>query len=337
MPPRKTSTKTTTKKDLKEAVDPVQTALSENEENVLNPEKIRETAIRKEIYEKADSAVSADIAVCVDALKNAICRELSDLSSKLETEAAKYKNLQEALKLKEAELKQIYDIDAAASSLLALIEAHRMKREEFEAEEAKWTSDFAGKKLEAEAQFAQETAEAEKKRKREQEEYDYNWKRECERKKILLEDELSRLRKNIAAEKSEFDAATEKKTAELDAREADISSKEEAFARLEMQVADFPAAIDAAVIKARSELSDKLNQEFALKEQLLSKDFEGDKKVFESKIASLKELVDTQAKQIEELTVRQEKAYEKVQDIATKAVANCGKTIFAHAQESHSN
>lgn len=151
------------------------------------------------------------------------------------------------------------------------------------------------------------------------------------------EDELSRLRKNIAAEKSEFDAATEKRTAELDAREADISSKEEAFARLEMQVADFPAAIDAAVIKARSELSDKLNQEFALKEQLLSKDFEGDKKVFESKIASLKELVDTQAKQIEELTVRQEKAYEKVQDIATKAVANCGKTIFAHAQESHSN
>ena len=258
MPPRKTSTKTTTKKDLKEAVDPVQTALSENEENVLNPEKIRETAIRKEIYEKADSAVSADIAVCVDALKNAICHELSDLSSKLETEAAKYKNLQEALKLKEAELKQIYDIDAAASSLLALIEAHRMKREEFEAEEAKWTSDFAGKKLEAEAQFAQETAEAEKKRKREQEEYDYNWKRECERKKILLEDELSRLRKNIAAEKSEFDAATEKRTAELDAREADISSKEEAFARLEMQVADFPAAIDAAVIKARSELSDKL-------------------------------------------------------------------------------
>ncbi|MCI6287407.1 MAG: hypothetical protein MR727_01575, partial [Lentisphaeria bacterium] len=92
-------------------------SLSENEENVLNPEKIRETAIRKEIYEKADSAVSADIAVCVDALKNAICRELSDLSSKLETEAAKYKNLQEALKLKEAELKQIYDIDAAASSL----------------------------------------------------------------------------------------------------------------------------------------------------------------------------------------------------------------------------
>ena len=51
MPPRKTSTKTTTKKDLKEAVDPGQTALSENEENVLNPEKIRETAIRKEIYE----------------------------------------------------------------------------------------------------------------------------------------------------------------------------------------------------------------------------------------------------------------------------------------------
>lgn len=70
--------------------------------------------------------------------------------------------------------------------------------------------------------------------------------------------------------------------------------------------------IDAAVSKARFELSDKLNQEFALKEQLFSKDFEGDKKVFESKLASLKELVDTQTKQVEEPTVRQEKAYEKV-------------------------
>ena len=67
--------------------------------------------------------------------------------------------------------------------------------------------------------------------------------------------------------------------------------------------------IDAAVSKARFELSDKLNQEFALKEQLFSKDF---KKVFESKLASLKELVDTQTKQVEEPTVRQEKAYEKV-------------------------
>lgn len=131
---------------------------------VLNPEKIRETVIWKEIYEKADSAVSVDIVECVDALKNANCRELSDLSSKLEAEATKYKNLQEALKLKEAELKQIYDIDAAASSLPALIEAHRMKQEEFEVAEAKWASDFVTKKLDTEVHFAQEAADVEKKR-----------------------------------------------------------------------------------------------------------------------------------------------------------------------------
>ena len=70
-----------------------------------------------------------------------------------------------------------------------------------------------------------------------------------------------------------------------------------------------------------------------MKEQLLQKGFEGDKNVYEAKIASMKETADNQAKQLVELAQRQEKAYNQVQDIATKAVANCGKTIFAPQQE----
>lgn len=90
--------------------------------------------------------------------------------------------------------------------------------------------------------------------------------------------------------------------------------------------------------KACKSLEARLKDEFSMREQLLQKGFEGDKNVNEAKIASLKEIVESQAKQMVELAQRQEKAYDKVQDIATKAVANCGKTIFAQPQEPpHSN
>ncbi len=54
---------------------------------------------------------------------------------------------------------------------------------------------------------------------------------------------------------------------------------------------------------------------------MLVKGFEGEKNVFLTKISALESLVKDQAKQIEKLNGQQEKAYEKVQDIASKAVA----------------
>ncbi len=57
----------------------------------------------------------------------------------------------------------------------------------------------------------------------------------------------------------------------------------------------------------------------------LQKEFEGERNVLKGKIESLEQLVKDQAKRIEALSAQQEKAYEKVQDIANKAVSGAGE------------
>ena len=335
---RKTASKTVTKKDLAEAVEPVKTELVEEAATTLKPEKIRGKAAKKEILTKADADASANVSQCIEGLRNAVNAELADLSAKLSAETAKYLNLQSAIELKEAELKQIYDIDSEATSLLALIEAHRIKEDEFKQEEAKWKSDFAETKIEAEAELEAEKEETRTRHERQKEEYEYNWKRECERSRTELEDELAALRRTIASERQAFDDETAKRITELDVREKHISQNEELLASLQQEAEDFPETMQRELDKACKSLETRLKEEFSMKEQLMQKGFEGDKNVNEAKIASLKEIVDSQSKQMAELAQRQEKAYDKVQDIATKAVANCGKTIFAQPQEPpHSN
>ena len=95
------------------------------------------------------------------------------------------------------------------------------------------------------------------------------------------------------------------------------------------QVDGLDATIAAAVEKAENALRTRLNGEFDLREKLSQKDFDGDRKVLEARLAALQSQNDALMKQLEDVTARQEKAYAQVQDIATKAVANCGKTVIA--------
>lgn len=76
-----------------------------------------------------------------------------------------------------------------------------------------------------------------------------------------------------------------------------------------------------------------MQSEHGLNQKLLTKGFGGKVQVLESRIASLTDLVPWQVKQIDALTGQQERAYEKVQDIASKAVAGATRTIITSAAE----
>lgn len=326
---RKRTSKSATKNDLKETVKPVLQEIEDNASSALEPEKIRAQAAVEQILGKADTAVSGDIQAALVALKESVLKESNLLCTKLSEEAEKYRNLQEAVKLKSEELKQIYEIDASASALLALIEAHRQKEAEFETEESQWQANFEASKERQEAASREEAEEKMRQRKREEEEYNYKWARECLQKKTRFEDELNALQKDIAARRSDFEAECERRRVELDERESAVAAKEEEYEALKEKVDGFEATISAAVAKAEKELAARLKGEFELREQLAQKEFEGDKKVLEAKLTALQNQNEALAKQLEDVSARQEKAYAQVQDIATKAVVNCGKTVIA--------
>ena len=268
----------------------------------------------------------------ISSLKSAIAKELGDLAEKLDAEANKYRKLQEAVGIKEDELNRIYEIDAAASALAALVEAHRRKKLEYETEESEMIAAFERQKQEFQDAAKEEKDAFEKAGKRAKEEFEYNWKREQEQKRNALKDELAALEKQISQKETAFDQAVAEREAVLAQRDGELSEREKILAELQSKVDAFPETLENAVAKAVKETAVKLQSEFGMKEALLNKGFEGDRNVYEARIKGLESTVTSQARQIEEISSRQEKAYEKVQDIAARAVAGAASRFTVPAQ-----
>ena len=331
-----------TKQELLDAYQTLKDELGKKSQEELRPEKLKEEARKAETVKLADETAASDVMAGINALKGSIAKELGQLAERLDGEAAKYRKLKEAVALKEAELAHIYEIDAAASTLAALLEANKRKQAEFELEQAQWqeafearkaeqTEDFERQKKAFQAQLKEERDAVEKARKREKDDFDYAWKRDQEQRRNALNDEMATLEKEITRKREESEQDAAGRDAACARREAEVGEREQRVAELQAKVDAFPAQLAAEVAKAVKDATGKLQAEFAMKEALLNKGFEGDRNVYEARLKGLGETVASQAKLLESLSRQQEKAYEKVQDIATKAVASGGFKSFAPA------
>ncbi len=321
-----------TKKEMLEAYLATKKRLQKQEKEVLNAEKARKQ-IEKQLAEAtADSQVSQDPLQRLYKLKGDIGRELTTLAEKFEQEIDTYRKIQTAVKEKKEELDTLYEIETAASDLAALIEAQQEKKETFEREmeiqrsvfeeeiqeaRTKWNKEKYGQEL-----ATKDQAEAIKKqRQRENEEYEYAFAREQELRKNALDDELRTLEKEIEQKRKDFEQELNQRNIEIEAREKAVSEKESEISRLREEVETFPQKLENKVNAAVEATTERLTSDFEKAQTLLEAKFAGEKNVLSSKIESLDKLVKTQEAQIAELSKRHELAYEKVQDIANRAVA----------------
>lgn len=338
-----------TKKEMLDFIEKLKNEIKNKEKENLNAEKIKQETKQKAIVEESDKIVDSALTTHIHQLKVAINKELTTLSDKLEAEAEKYQNLKNAIEIKQAELNDIYGIEKASADLAIILEAHKRAKAEFEHEmqekREQLENELIEKKIKLENeikqtreqwqkdQIAHQTAEKEaknileKERKRENEEYEYQLKRRRQLEENRLADELEKLEKELTLKKEDFDKNYQEKTLELNAREKEVSEREAKMNELQDKVNSFPAELDKAVNAAVEETKDRLTTEFKQKEELLKKGFEGDINVLTAKIAAYEALVKEQAKQIEKLNLQQEKAYEKVQDIANKAVSGAAERL----------
>ena len=107
---------------------------------------------------------------------------------------------------------------------------------------------------------------------------------------------------------------------DLTEREQAVAAREAELAELRQRVQAIPQEIEAAVAKAVEEATARLRQETQTHEELLTKDFEGERNVLTSRIESLQQTAKEQAQQIARLSAQIEKSYGQVQDIAVKAI-----------------
>ncbi len=326
---------TSSKKELLAAYKELQRQLQERREAEMKPEqRIREKQDRAAV-ETAEAIATEGIGKQVATLKAEISKVLADLSDKMDEATTKYLQVKRAVDVKEAELEEIYEIQKAASTLAALLEAQRQKREQFEADMAQRKAALEAEIAETRAAWdrekqvreaeAKEREAAEKKaREREAEEFKYRTAREKQLAKEEFEYEKARLQRELQLKREELERGLAEREKALREREAELAA-------LQQRVAAFPKELDAAVTRAVKEATERLTREAAAREELLKKDAEAEQKVLSSRIEALQETVKAQAAQIARLSAQLEKSYGQVQDIAVKAIEGSAnlKTISA--------
>ncbi len=313
-----------TKQEMLEAYNAVLKQLEAQREAELKPEKKLEEKKAKEVIQVAESLSSEGIARETSNLKIETGKMLAQISDRLEEEIGKFKAIQNAIVLKEKELQELYEIEKSAVTLAALIESQNQKRQAFEIEMAE-KKEALSQEIEAlRAQREQEKKEYEeeikerdmtekKRREREKDDYEYSFKREQKLTKDKFEDEKSKLEKEIQIKKEQMES-------ELKEREKAIAGREDELNELRKKVSAFPKEMETAIAKAIKETTEKLILEAKNREELVKKEFIGERNVLTTRIESLEKIVKEQSEQIAKFSQQLEKAYQQVQDIAVKTI-----------------
>jgi len=327
-----------TKQEMLEAYNVALKQLEAQREAELKPEKKLEEKKAKEVIQVAESLSSEGVAKEISNLKIETSKTLAQISDRLEEEVNKFRAIQSAIALKEKELQELYEIERSAVALAALIESQNQKRQAFELEMAE-KKEALSQEIEAlRAQREQEKKDYEeeikerdtaekKKRDRDKEEYEYSFKREQKLTKDKFEDEKAKLEKEIQIKKEQMQS-------ELKEREKVIAEKEEELNELRKKANAFPKELETAVAKAIKETTDRLSLEAKNREELVKKEFIGERNVLTTRIESLEKIVKEQSEQIAKFSQQLEKAYQQVQDIAVKTIEG-SSTIksFANLQQ----
>ena len=347
MAERKPATKklstSNTKQEMLDSYNDLLKQLEEKREAEATPEqKVAEKAARL-VVATADSLSDDTIFRNISGLKAETGKMLTALSDRLEQEVGRYDAVKRAIAEKEQELAEIYEIQKAASSLAALIEAQNLKKEEFENDMAsrkealtreieemrtEWQKEKARRVAEQKEQDAVEV----RKRSREKEEYDYDLQRErqtvrdaFEKNKLGLEEEKERLEREIALRREQTDR-------EFAEREQAIARQEQELANLRANVEAFPKELETTVARDVKAAVEKVQTEGKFRLELVQKESEGERNVLQAKIASLETVVKDQSIQLAKLNEQVEKSYSQVQAIAVKAVEGSATKIVSIPQ-----
>lgn len=325
-----------TKRELLEAYHEVLEQLHEKEKTQLHPEQTIREKKEAEVVAATAALSTRGVTEGINQLKSDIGVLLSDLVDKLTQEVERFETTQRAIEIKERELKDVYEIDRSAATLAALIEAQHQKDETFESDVAAkketLTQEIESLRQQWEKEKAQrenETKEWEqlqaKQRQRQEEEYRYAFEREQQRARDQFEDEKARLLAEKDMLENQMNALKTQTEKTLQEREQHLLEREQEFESLQAQVATFPERLDAAAAKAVKDAAERIAVETKYRQDLLQKEFDGEKNVLTSAIQSLEKTVKEQNEQLARLSQQQESAYQKVQDVAVKAIEGASK------------
>ena len=322
--PPKTLSEKNTKQEMLDAYRVLVRQLQEKRAAELNPEKRLQEKQSEEAVAVAAELAPEGVERALGNLKADIGQSLAQIAERMASEVTRFKAVQKAVESKERELQELYGIEKAATSLAALIEAQQQKRRDFEIELGQQKEELAREIESARVEWEKEKkghdadlrerdALEKKGREREKEEFAYLFKREQQGARDKLNDEKAGLEKEILAKR-------ESVTKELAERERVVAAQEKELGELRQKAAAFSKELESAVDKAVKEAADRLKVEAKSREELLRKEFDGERNVFAARTEALEKMNKDLTDQSAKLSKQLEAAYQKVQEIAEKAI-----------------
>lgn len=343
MPPRKT-TGTTTRTgrrtqaevtDLLAETGEAETPDMQALETLVEERREATTPARRAAREKHDEEVLQSVAdlagdqaqARVQELRRQLIESLDAAGEAIMDAAATLARLQEACRIRTAELKELHHVEVAADSLERLVAQHREARASFEREMAEARAAWEKERKAWQESFEAEKDKARREWQREREEYEYATKTRRARDEEAYQAQVATQQARLAEER----ARQEK---ELAAREAAVAAREREFEDLRARVATFDAALAEAVEKARVEATAAAEEKARHRAEIRAKETEAEIRVLNLRVEGLQQTVTEQAKRIALLERELKEATDKVRDVAMKAIEGAsGAAALAHVSE----
>lgn len=310
-----------TKSEILTAYDELLKQVEKNKSLRAQEQKVQ---MKSDIVQRASSEGAKDIIHKVTELKIQINETLENLGKNLLNERAKLSDLQEAIAIEQARIKDTHEIMINANSLEALLLAQKKKKEEFEqwieAEKEKFRSEMAEKKTfwakekQEYEQAQKDKVELQKKEwKRQEEEYEYQRKileqkdnDEYQLKKQLLERELEDRRKKLEEE--------------FALRESAISAQEQELGSLRKLKDESEKTLKEHVESARKQLTLELEQKYKFTSELKQKETDAENGLLKQNIKFLEEKLQEKNKTLDILNHQLVSSQAQSQELAKKVI-----------------
>jgi hypothetical protein len=256
----------------------------------------------KEILESVDDVTLDSVTSNITGTQLEVQKSLADLSAKLMEQVQVLRDVEEAIRLKQEELKQLHSIETTATTLDDL-------EAQIAAQRRAWDEEQAAKKRE----FAEMQSERNKTWARQEEEYQYRTAQQHKKQ----EDEFQALIEKREKENRDRQEQLEKAWAE---REAELKKREQELADLRSFKDNAPEVVKKEVNAAVAVATNSVKKEYETKMVLAAKDYETAQKLSEQTINSLKETIAKQQAQLEDVRAQLEQAHRDMKEISAKAL-----------------
>ncbi|WP_299452229.1 hypothetical protein [uncultured Microscilla sp.] len=323
-------------KDLQKEKQEVEKKLRSSEQEVTKLKKqpptatpsakpmVKEKTVVKVVGDSVKVESIEGIILNLENIEKGLGKAMSEVSNKLTVEAEMLAELTEDINEEKEDLAKLYDLKVENGILDELVNDYEASKETFEDESDKrrkeFEEDIAEKRKSWDKEqdlHYQKTAERDeenqKRQEREREEHEYS----LELERSLKDDEYEQ-RKN--ALQLELDELREAKETAWAADEKMLSELEKEFNDYKTKFEEIPEKLDKAIKRAEAEGKAVIERDAKEKAELLEKEVESEKRIFELTIESLDNTIQSQNSRITSLSKQLENALQQAQDLAVKAI-----------------